>query len=338
MRSPGARFPIATGDWARAAGAATEAVALTAGTGHTGLTALPTAELAGLAALRGDAAADRLPAGATAIREAQPVGLADVIVVDPVRWARGLRARQPAAALHRLGQISSPVYRRTAALDPLESAVRAGREDLARRWLDELEDSDLGSNSGPPVVLPPSRRLQDSGPVTPATREVGSPRPRHAEEPEVSTSSCPAGPRTRRPTRRWSGERGRSLLCTTADRSLIARLAAHESWASTTDPSARTEPARRAGYARKASSTRLALRSAQARRKTPGVADENGRRKRPDEDRPQQPGTARADSAGFRQDAPQPVRMRLTRRPSSQRASCPFACRRMVAGRASCPA
>jgi hypothetical protein len=32
----------------------------------------------------------------------------------------------------------------------------------------------------------------------------------------------------------------------TADRSLIARLAAHESWARTTDPGARTEPARRA--------------------------------------------------------------------------------------------
>ena len=36
----------------------------------------------------------------------------------------------------------------------------------------------------------------------------------------------------------------------TADRSLIARLAAHESWARTTDPSARTEPARRALLAR----------------------------------------------------------------------------------------
>ena len=97
----------------------------------------------------------------------------------------------------------------------------------------------------------------------------------------------------------------------TADRSLIARLAAHESWARTADPSARTEPARRAlldrferevdpdgvlppaerarraGHARKAYFTRLALRSAQARRKTPDAADGNGRRNRPDEDQPQ---------------------------------------------------
>src|SRR3712207_5858286 len=39
---------------------------------------------------------------------------------------------------------------------------------------------------------------------------------------------------------------GRSLDSMTADRSLIARLAAHESWANTADPSARTAPARRA--------------------------------------------------------------------------------------------
>ena len=143
----GAQFQLATGDWAQAAGAATEALALTAGTGHPGPTALPTAELAVLAALRGDAAADRLLAEATAIREAHAVGLADVIVVDLVRWARGLRARQPASALHHLGQISSPVHRRMAALDRLESAVRAGREDLARSWLDELEDFAAGTGA-----------------------------------------------------------------------------------------------------------------------------------------------------------------------------------------------
>ncbi|MGY1634163.1 hypothetical protein ACI784_20860 [Geodermatophilus sp. SYSU D01186] len=86
----------------------------------------------------------------------------------------------------------------------------------------------------------------------------------------------------------------------TADRSLIARLAAHESWAKTTDPSARTAPARRAlmdrferqvdpdgvlspaerarraGHARKAYFTRLALRSARARRQASGTSDEAG--------------------------------------------------------------
>src|SRR3712207_4452641 len=105
--------------------------------------------------------------------------------------------------------------------------------------------------------------------------------------------------------------RGRSLVSMTADRSLIARLAAHESWADTADPSARTAPARRAlldrferqvdpdgvlssadrarraGHARKAYFTRLALRSAQARRKTPVVGNVDGGPTGSDEDQPQ---------------------------------------------------
>jgi hypothetical protein len=47
------------------------------------------------------------------------------------------------------------------------------------------------------------------------------------------------------------------------------------------------ERARRAGHARKAYFTRLALRSAQAQRKTPAVADVDGGPKGPDEDQPQ---------------------------------------------------
>jgi hypothetical protein len=78
---------------------------------------------------------------------------------------------------------------------------------------------------------------------------------------------------------------------TPAERSLSSRLAAHESWARTTDPTARTanarkafldrfekqadpnrelspeERARRAGHLRKAYYTRLALKSVQGRRK-----------------------------------------------------------------------
>lgn len=69
-----------------------------------------------------------------------------------------------------------------------------------------------------------------------------------------------------------------------AELSLAGRLAAHESWARTTDRSARTAPARaaldakflaaadgdpvRAAHLRKAYFARLALRSAQARRKS----------------------------------------------------------------------
>ncbi|MEJ7703485.1 MAG: hypothetical protein WKF47_07410 [Geodermatophilaceae bacterium] len=82
----------------------------------------------------------------------------------------------------------------------------------------------------------------------------------------------------------------RTSTLTPAQRTLRARLAAHTSWANTADPAARTAPARaaslarferevdpdgnlnpaerarRADHARKAYFTRLALKSAQARR------------------------------------------------------------------------
>ena len=69
----------------------------------------------------------------------------------------------------------------------------------------------------------------------------------------------------------------------TSERTLVARIAAHESWARTTDRTARTAPARagldakflaaadgdplRAAHLRKAHFARLALKSAKARRK-----------------------------------------------------------------------
>lgn len=73
---------------------------------------------------------------------------------------------------------------------------------------------------------------------------------------------------------------------TSSERSLIASIAAHESWAATTDRAARTAPARRAldakflseadgdpvraEHLRKAYYQRLALKSAQARRRKSG--------------------------------------------------------------------
>jgi DNA-binding CsgD family transcriptional regulator len=147
----GAHFQIATGAWAQAAGAAAEALTLTASTGRPGLTALPTAELAVLAALRGDAAADRYLAEVAALRKTHRLGLTDVLVVDLAHWARALRARQPASALHHLEQITFPGLRRVAAIDRLEVAVRAGREDLARTWLGELEE--FASGTGAPAAI-----------------------------------------------------------------------------------------------------------------------------------------------------------------------------------------
>ncbi|MEU5093386.1 LuxR family transcriptional regulator [Streptomyces sp. NPDC020996] len=144
----GAHFQIATGAWSKAAGAAAEALPLSAGTGHPGLTALPTAQLALIAALRGDDDAERHLDRVTEIRDRHPIGITDRLVADLAHWARGLRAAaQPATALHHLEQIEGPAFRRLAALDLFDAAVRGARTDLARTWLAELEQFAAGTGA-----------------------------------------------------------------------------------------------------------------------------------------------------------------------------------------------
>jgi len=145
-------FQLATGACSRAAGAAAEALPLAASTGHPGLTALPTAELALVAALRGDAAADRHLTEVAEIRGRHPIGITDGLVLGLTHWARGLRAAaQPATALHHLEQIKEPPVRRLAGYDLLDLAVRAGHLDLARDWVDEL--ADFAAGAGVPAAV-----------------------------------------------------------------------------------------------------------------------------------------------------------------------------------------
>ena len=128
---------IATGSWAALAAGAAEALDLAGASGQPALTRLPLALLALEAALRDDrdglaehlAALDRLPDS----------GVTSAATTDIVRWARGLVAESPAAALHHLQQMSSGAEKRLAAIDRLEAAVRAGRDELAREWADEME-------------------------------------------------------------------------------------------------------------------------------------------------------------------------------------------------------
>ena len=163
----GAYSQLAVGAWSQASAAAEEALTLAASMGRPGLTALPTAELALLAALRGDAAADRHLAEATAIRQAHPGGVTDGVVVDLLHWTRGLRAAgRPPTALQHLERIEQPWLRRLAALDRVETAVRADRADLAHAWVDEL--SDFAAGTGAPAaiaVLEHGRALLSEGPA-----------------------------------------------------------------------------------------------------------------------------------------------------------------------------
>ncbi|SCG65555.1 AAA family ATPase [Micromonospora inositola] len=148
----GVHFQIATGAWSKAASAAAEALPLTADTGHPGLTALPTAQLALVAALRGDDAADCHLDRVTEIRDKHPIGITDGLVADLTHWARGLRAAaQPATALHHLEQIEGPAWRRLVALDLFDAAVRGDRPDLARTWLAELDH--FAAGTGLPAAI-----------------------------------------------------------------------------------------------------------------------------------------------------------------------------------------
>jgi DNA-binding CsgD family transcriptional regulator len=133
----GSAGEIATADWTGLAASAAEALDLAQASGQPTLTRLPVALLALVAALREDqimltehlSALERLPAG----------GLTTGPADDLARWARGLAADTPDAALHHLQQITSGAERRVAALDRIEAAVRAGRPDLARQWIEEME-------------------------------------------------------------------------------------------------------------------------------------------------------------------------------------------------------
>jgi DNA-binding CsgD family transcriptional regulator len=130
---------LVTGSWTKAAAAAAEASALMAGMRHAGMTTLATTQLALVAALRGEDGADSRLTEAAERRESHPVGITDGQVVDLIHWARGLRAAaQPGTALHHLEQIRMPLMRRMAALDLFDAAVRAGRLDVLRCWLDEV--------------------------------------------------------------------------------------------------------------------------------------------------------------------------------------------------------
>jgi DNA-binding CsgD family transcriptional regulator len=136
----GAVFRIATGAWAEAASAAQEALLLDRNLGLDELTAFPLAELAVIAALRGDPHAPaRLEELEVTRDEHPPRGVVDRLVAGLAHWAA---ARQPdlppASALHHLERIDLAVVRGLAALDRVETAAGADRRDLAEQWLEEL--------------------------------------------------------------------------------------------------------------------------------------------------------------------------------------------------------
>ncbi len=136
----GVVFRLATGAWRDATAAAQEALLLDRNLGLDELVAFPLAELAVVAALRGTPQA---PQALTDLEEAlekhPPRGAVAGIVDGLAHWAAALQPDvAPTSALNHLERIELPVARWLTALDRIEIAERAGRRDLAERWLTEL--------------------------------------------------------------------------------------------------------------------------------------------------------------------------------------------------------
>jgi DNA-binding CsgD family transcriptional regulator len=127
---------VAAGDWDALAAGAAEALDLAGSSGQPSLTRFPHGWLAVLAALRDQRA--QLGGHLQAIAALPSAGVTGPLVDDLARWARALTAETPAATLHHLEQMTTPMTR-LASLDRVEAAVHAGRADLARDWSAELD-------------------------------------------------------------------------------------------------------------------------------------------------------------------------------------------------------
>ena len=126
---------IAVGDWASVAAGSAESLDLATGSGQPALTLLPHAWLALIAALRDQPA--RAAEHLAALEPLPSSGVTGPIGTDLVLWTRALVADTATGALHHLQQLGG-IIGRLAAFDRLETAVRAERPDLARRWVAEM--------------------------------------------------------------------------------------------------------------------------------------------------------------------------------------------------------
>jgi DNA-binding CsgD family transcriptional regulator len=120
---------------------AEEAVALGTSTGQSAVTALPIAWLVLLAAQQDRSEYDELLARLDDVVATCPLGITTDPVHDLTRWAMSIRAASTgdtSGAFHQLGRMRLPVFRRLAAIERIEAAVRAGDVATARLWTDEL--------------------------------------------------------------------------------------------------------------------------------------------------------------------------------------------------------
>ena len=138
----GTRLALAetlTGRWSEANATADETLRLAEDTGQRELEAHAVVWLALIAAWQGDEERSRAHLEhARSITATRPLSLVD----DAARWVLAtieLGVGRTAAALAQLETISHPVVAVLASLDRVEAAVGAGRPDLAKTWIEDLE-------------------------------------------------------------------------------------------------------------------------------------------------------------------------------------------------------
>jgi len=128
-----------TGNWANARAAATEALQLARGTGQAGLAAYPLAMLALLDALQQDDGFAGHLAEAEEVAGGRQLGTLGGMAHDVLLWAKAICSGQADTACHHLAQLQLPGMQYLTAIDRVETAVRAGRPELAAAWLADLQ-------------------------------------------------------------------------------------------------------------------------------------------------------------------------------------------------------
>ncbi|MBX9247199.1 helix-turn-helix transcriptional regulator, partial [Actinotalea ferrariae] len=135
------------GRWDQLAAGAREALGLAEATGRPGLAAMPHAWLALYAALRGDDDAPERLAALERVVAAGPSGTTEASVRGQLLWTRAVLADSPAAAVHHYEQMTHGFAERMIALDRIETAVAAGRPELAERWVGHIAHFAEGTGS-----------------------------------------------------------------------------------------------------------------------------------------------------------------------------------------------
>lgn len=138
---------LALGRWGMLAEGAREALDLAQATGRPALEAMPRAWVALVSALRGEDDAQARLRELEQTVATGPLGSTGASVTDQVSWTRAVLADTPAAALHHYEQMTHGFAERLVALERIETAINAGRRDLAEKWLSHLARFATGTAS-----------------------------------------------------------------------------------------------------------------------------------------------------------------------------------------------